>query len=507
MIDVVIDGVKYTPLESQTDSYGVAVSTHQRHNVLAVTLPKIIANTPSHVPIVVTCDHQDTYGRVRRDWASKSPRITILKTNPGVYASKNAGLDYLMRKTSVQHIFLLDDDIYPVSEELWQAYIDAPEPHYAHSFDLPEVYRDRQVVATTRSGGTLLYVERPVVEVVGGMSRDFGTWGCEHVNWSDRIHNLGFTTYRYQDVPAVYDGELAVEFDRKDNLELAPRGFAGVKTRQQVEHNRAVFEEYEARRAVDVRFVDFRSREYARRHVFTVFMSGVDPQGGGECFDAAPACLDALVESLKGSGFVLHVLSNVDFTGWKQPGFVQIVHTELYSDTLPIDYQRWWLLRNYLAEDFLQKHGSLHGLEAWHVDATDVQLLPTKPLLDVADRLYIGYESTTVGCNWLREQTDTLPAAYREWWTKHQNKTLVNAGVLGGDAALLKLFLDHLCRELGETYYWGQPAKVRDMVPIQKAVHTWNSTHPCPIEHGPRVTSVFKSNGQHGKETAQWQHK
>jgi hypothetical protein len=38
-----------------------------------------------------------------------------------------------------------------------------------------------------------MYVERRVVEEVGGFVEAFGHGGHEHVEWSTRIHNAGFT--------------------------------------------------------------------------------------------------------------------------------------------------------------------------------------------------------------------------------------------------------------------------------------------------------------------------
>src|SRR5690606_22624184 len=48
--------------------------------------------------------------------------------------------------------------------------------------------------------GAMLYVERRVLDVVGGMDPRFGKWGWEHVSWSDRIHSAGLTSSRYMDV-------------------------------------------------------------------------------------------------------------------------------------------------------------------------------------------------------------------------------------------------------------------------------------------------------------------
>lgn len=507
MRSVIIDGVPYAPATSGTARFGVAISTHRRRKVLNQTLPRVLESLPPETPVVVTCDDPQTYRDAVEDWAGRVD--AILQTGPGVYASKNAGLEWLMtRRPNVDHLFLLDDDVHPKEGvDPWTPYIDAPEPHYAHSWDLPIVHRDRHVVATTRSGGTILYAARQLVEVVGGMSAEFGTWGHEHWNWSDRAHNQGLTSNRYQDLPAAYDGDLWVEFDRPEHR---PPKFEGVKTQAQVTENKAKWPEWERLRATDERFVEYR-RTTPLRHVICTYYRAADPQTGKPFPGFGRDQLRPLAASLAGADYRLHVLTNaVDVLthpgkggGKPLPGNVEFHPVDL-TDKMPVDWQRWFHLRALLA-DLRRELGGLRGVEAWHVDATDVTMV--SPPQTAGGRLYCGWEPTTVDCQWVSGQVKAMPDALAARFQGLEDQTLLNPGVLGGDAEQLARFVNVMCSELVEAAYWGKPVVIRDNVAFQLAAARWEWEGNSPLITGPRVASVFKSGGKLGGESAWWQHK
>lgn len=508
MRSVIIDGVPYAP-KSQAGGplFGVAVSTHKRRQTLAQTLPKVLDSLPPETPVVVTCDDPGTYRDAVEDWAGRVD--AILQCEPGVYASKNAGLEWLItRRPSVEHLFLLDDDVHPAEGvDPWTPYVEAPEPHYAHSWGLLVIHRDRHVVATTRSGGTVLYMTRRLVEQVGGMSSEFGTWGHEHWNWSDRAHNMGLTANRYQDLPAAYDGDLWVEYDRPEHR---PPKFKGVKTPAQVAENKAKWPEWERRRATDCRFVEYRART-PLKHVVTCYYRANDPQTGKPFPGFGRDQLRALTASVAGAEYRLHVLSNaVDALthpakggGKPLPGNVEFHAVDL-TDGMPTDWQRWFHLRALLA-DLRRELGGLRGVEAWHVDATDVTMVnPPEP---VAGRLYCGWEPTTVACKWVGQQVKAMPDALAARFQGLEDQTLLNPGVLGGDAEQLAAFVNVMCSELVEAAYWGKPAQIRDNIVFQLAAARWEWDGNPPLITGPRVATVFKSEGRLGGESAWWRHK
>lgn len=126
----------------------------------------------------------------------------------GIPRAKNKCLQ-LAYDWGADHIFLFDDDTYSIDPYWWKPYVESKEPHLMYQFNIPgdpsknmtEVYRDEKIVAFTRTRGAMLYVERRVLDIVGGMDIGYGLGMFEHPDWTNRIHNAGLTTHRAMDVP------------------------------------------------------------------------------------------------------------------------------------------------------------------------------------------------------------------------------------------------------------------------------------------------------------------
>jgi hypothetical protein len=120
----------------------------------------------------------------------------------GVAVNKNTGLEALMDDARCDDLFLSDDDSWPLSTDALGLHLG----FLAHSM----VCWGRHRKSSPRSGyaawtwprGAVLFVEREVVEQVGGMIEAFGPGGHEHVEWSRRICVAGLT-------PADYPTPLA----------------------------------------------------------------------------------------------------------------------------------------------------------------------------------------------------------------------------------------------------------------------------------------------------------
>lgn len=161
---------------------GVAISTHRRPEVLA---------------------------RALQGWAKAMPDQLIVVhdvNGDGVAATKNRGLELLMADAGCEHLFLCDDDVWPVSDR-WHEYVQAPALHLMHCWGSSRflAYDDGYSVWSWPRG-VVLYVHRDVVETVGGMRPEFGRWGGEHVDWSRRIHAAGFTAHPFADLAAAKHG-------------------------------------------------------------------------------------------------------------------------------------------------------------------------------------------------------------------------------------------------------------------------------------------------------------
>ena len=186
---------------------GVAISTHNRRDLLDESLEKWLEVLPTGAALVVVDDASDVPVPDRAG-------VTVIR-NPnrlGVAMTKNRGIEALMA-AGVDHLFLADDDVYPVHPLWWKPYVESPEPHLHYGWE------HRRATPADKTGwppridgadnvhdsytfprGVLLYVTREVVDVVGGMNPAHGVFSGEHVEWSTRIHAAGFGTWPYVDV-------------------------------------------------------------------------------------------------------------------------------------------------------------------------------------------------------------------------------------------------------------------------------------------------------------------
>jgi GT2 family glycosyltransferase len=193
-MDVVIDGVRYGPVANHASNIGIAITTHNRHEVLSRALEHHLKYLPAGALVVVIDDGSEKPVTVPDDI-----RLIRYESARGIASSKNACIEALM-DAGCDHLFLFDDDTHPVSEGWWKPYIESSQPHLMYLWGNDVIFRDGDITGYQRPKGCMLYADRRVIDRVGGMDPAFGRWGFEHESWSDRIHNAGFTTCRYQDV-------------------------------------------------------------------------------------------------------------------------------------------------------------------------------------------------------------------------------------------------------------------------------------------------------------------
>lgn len=118
----------------------------------------------------------------------------------GVAVNKNTGIELLM-DDDVDHLFLSDDDTWPLHPRALAKHTDLAASGVPHSMvcwggsRLLGAMRDAAFWTWPR--GAMLYQTRDVVERVGGMDERFGVGGHEHVEYSNRIFNSGLTPSPY----------------------------------------------------------------------------------------------------------------------------------------------------------------------------------------------------------------------------------------------------------------------------------------------------------------------
>lgn len=485
---VVVDGQEYAPAgDAATPDMGVAVTTRNRHEILADTLARIQKHTPN-VPIVVVDDASSEPVAVPDGVA-----LVRLDKNRGIAGAKNAALAALMAR-GVKHLYLFDDDAYPLVDDWWKPYMDSPEPHLMAIFDRPRgvskrqveiLYRDDTHVAYHATRGYMLYVEARVVEAVGGMDPAFGAWGWEHQSWSDRIHSAGFTTWRYADVRGseklvhAMDQDGTVKSTASDEAKRFSTG-PGLELRMQ-SRNSGHYIEY--RDLNDV--------------VLTSLLTAQNDPQRGRPMKADSSMVKALAQSLKHDGrfVVLHT------EGFRGEPLRNAELVEVKQSIGPY-WERW--VRYF---HWLRDHPEVGRV--WCVDATDVQMT-RDPFPEMEPGvLYMGSEPVTLRDEWMNSHHPDK--TLQEFFKANPNLPLVNMGLVGGDRETVMAFAQAVAKMFFDDHidwlYGWETKRVFDSVSGDMGVGNYiaRTKFADVLDYGPHVNNIFKS--EKASPLAWWKHK
>jgi hypothetical protein len=163
---------------------GIAISTYNRPDLFKQTLAEWQKYKPPGAELIVVRDRDEK--------------------RMGIPKIKNLCLK-LLESQGVTDYFLVDDDVVPLSEDWYKAYIESGQNHLMLQFDIPgnkltEIYRDDKIVAYNKTRGAMLYARQIVLDTVGGLDESYGLGWFEHTDWTNRIHNAGLTEHRAADV-------------------------------------------------------------------------------------------------------------------------------------------------------------------------------------------------------------------------------------------------------------------------------------------------------------------
>ena len=165
---------------------GVGITTRNRPEVLDFTLRQF-AKYDNGLKYVIVDDNSDEI---------RSPDFGAYYYNKerlGVAKSKNRCIKLL----NTDHVFLFDDDCFPTCENWWEPWLD----RYHHmTYSWPNMGKKEEFFDITFWSGTLgccLYLSRHALKTVGGFDPDFGIYGYEHYELTNRIFRSGIVPHRY----------------------------------------------------------------------------------------------------------------------------------------------------------------------------------------------------------------------------------------------------------------------------------------------------------------------
>ena len=481
MPTVQIDGREYVPADQATGSIGIAITTHNRGAQLGKTLEHQLEHLPAGAYVVVVDDGSSTPAKV-----PAGVNLFRFDTSRGIVSAKNKSLELLL-EAGCDHLFLWDDDAYPIADG-WEApYIASPEHHLAYQFedlsgpkklhDIAKVYEDDKHVAFTGQRGVMLYYTRQAIETVGGFDPIYGRGMYEHIDLAMRIHEAGLTTFKYMDVQG--SSELIYSLD--EHLEVQ-RSVSQADREAQVQKNANIFNTRRDKRSAP-EYVEFRE---TRNVVLTSLLtSAKDPQRGTR-WSADYKDLRKLHESVKTGELVLFHDEAVKGL----PGSVKAEPVAPSPSGNPY-FLRWVHAYHYLIANPDVKL-------AVCCDANDVifQQDPFEFLKAIpADHLVIGDEYEIVTNDWIVKNHRWKKLD--DFFAEYGDEQLLNMGFIAGSRKTVMEFLHHLITEW-EDYRFDVFNKRRNAGVMVGDMAIGNMVayqhFRDRIIHGPKINTRFKAN-------------
>lgn len=448
-MDVIINNERYVKHNNnKKQSIGIGVTTHNRNMLVAGTVAQILATTPNAKLIVV-------------DDASATPvrlpdvEVYRFESNVGIARAKNKCLELL---SDCDHIFLFDDDTYPLQPGWHVPYVASAEHHLMYLFDKwangkpvgddAIVYSDENIVAHHHSRGCMMYVDSVALATVGGMDTRFGKAMNEHLDWSIRIHNAGLTTFKYMDVPG--SDRLIHSMDQHNEVRTSIQNRAAYN-----EGNKHLLKASETSAAY---------MPYGKDVVIACYFAGVLDVQRNTKWAADLKLIEKLKRSVEAQGIEFILIHNC----FDLPNKVSISTTPYFERWL----KEWQYLRDRrdIANVFV-------------VDATDVDMV-NNPFEHIKPGvLYVGDEpAETLNNKWML--TRHQEPGVNKYLRANGHLPLLNCGVVGGERKLVM----QLCHDM-YMYHMENPQDQTEMGIFNVLLHT---KYADLIEYGRHVTSVFK---------------
>jgi len=164
----------------------ICITTRNRRESLYQVLYRITMHTTIPYQLIIVDDASTLH------YCDATYRF---ENRAGIPASKNKCLEL----AKYDHIFLFDDDTYPIADGWYLPYINSGKEHLCFTF-LTAFKRKDGFKYHTLGNGCMLYVTRKCIDTIGGFDWNYGLGKYEHVDFSRRIHNAGLTESVFMDV-------------------------------------------------------------------------------------------------------------------------------------------------------------------------------------------------------------------------------------------------------------------------------------------------------------------
>lgn len=136
---------------------------------------------------------------------------------PAVSHGKN---EILRKFKDFDHIFLFDDDCFPIAKGWEKFIIDHATRtgihHFTYLHNTPKVRKIGEtfdIEYYNNSLGCFMYLSREAVEKVGAFDEGFGRYGFEHADYSERVRLAGLAPHRNMTPKGITDYIYSLDID------------------------------------------------------------------------------------------------------------------------------------------------------------------------------------------------------------------------------------------------------------------------------------------------------
>lgn len=192
---------------------GVGILSYNRLHCIKRLLQSIYQHTDLNKVKVFVSDESTNQNVI--DWLKSQDKITVFTNQPrcGIARNTNRLLKHLKE---FKYSYLLNDDVVVLKDNWVNFYIKAHTDlnRYHHfCYRQPGIYGARDSDGKSNSigaynirtiqskpHGAVLFFTQSAFNKVGYFDEKFGIYGCEHVDWSNRISKSGIQPIGYHDI-------------------------------------------------------------------------------------------------------------------------------------------------------------------------------------------------------------------------------------------------------------------------------------------------------------------
>lgn len=188
---------------------GIGITTFNRQSTLTETITKIRQFTKRPYKLVIVDDGSTV--------PVKEATFRFSK-NQGSPIVKNKCLELL---DDCEHIFLFDDDTFPIKDGWEMKYIDSGIKHLNYTFKYQYELIDG-VRHLENPNGCMMYIHKSVLDKVGGFDTGFVKYGYWHGAFSNRVYNAGLIPHPFIDIVDSSDYIFCLDQNGKLNKTSTP---------------------------------------------------------------------------------------------------------------------------------------------------------------------------------------------------------------------------------------------------------------------------------------------